>query len=323
MSALARGRARKLGVAAALGAAGVLAAGWIATRAIAARAERDFPREGRLLTVEGLRQHVLERGSGEPIVFVHGAFGALGDFTATVVDELASRHRCVLWDRPGHGYSERSGAIDDPGDQARVLVDLVRALELDRPLLVGFSYGGAVVLAAALLAQDEFRGLVLINAPSHPWPDPLELEYRVAGIPVFGPLLSETWVAPVGALLLQGGVERAFAPLSVPRAFERSPVSLALRPASYRANAEDRRTLKPFLAGASARYAKLRLPITCLVASGDRVVSPTLHGPRLRASAEEVELVEVPGAGHQLLYTHPELVVAAVDARMAAHSTVE
>lgn len=199
-----------------------------------------------------------------------------------------------------------------------MLLEVVRALQLERPLLVGFSYGGSVALTAALLAPGELRGVVLINSPSHPWPDPTELKYSLPLVPGVGPLLTETVVTPLGALFAQASIEQAFAPLPVPEAFARSPVMLALRPEGFRANAEDMRTLKPFLGEQVARYPGLAVPVTLVVGLGDRVVSTTLHGPALSAASARVRVIEVSGAGHQLLYTHPGVVIGAVDEAMAA-----
>jgi pimeloyl-ACP methyl ester carboxylesterase len=313
-----RSRARRAGLLAAASILGPLLLGLAATRLLVARAEREYPPLGTFVEVGGTRQHVVERGSGPPVVLVHGAFGGLQDFSATIQDELARRYRTVAWDRPGHGYSERAPEVDDPGDQAEVLLELVRALRLERPLLVGFSYGGAVALAAALLAPLELRGVVLVNSPSHPWPEPTELKYSLPLAPVLGPLLTETLVTPLGALLARASVEQAFAPLPVPEAFARSPVLLALRPEGFRANAEDMRALKPFLEQQVSRYPGLAVPVTLIVGTGDRVVSPTLHGPALSAASKRVRVIEVEGAGHQLLYTQGGVVVGAVDEAMAA-----
>lgn len=267
--------------------------------------------------VDGLRQHVVDRGRGPEVVLVHGAFGGSQDFTDTVLDELSTRYRCIAWDRPGHGYSERPQGACDPGVQARLLLELVRELELERPLLVGFSYGGAVVLAAALEDPDALRGVVLLNGPSHPWPDPLDFHYELPTIPLLGPLAVETALMPLGRLFSSVSVARAFAPNPVPPGFASSPIPLALRPASYRANAEDIRTLKPFLREQSARYGQLALPLSLVVSEQDLVVSPVLHAPELHAVAPGSELIPIPGAGHQILYTHPDTVIAAIDAAMA------
>jgi len=284
----------------------------ILTRVLAARAEAAFPMLGEHVTVEGLRQHVLVRGDGPPIVLVHGAYGGMQDFAATVLGELEREHRCVLWDRPGHGYSDRPSGDAGPDVQGRILASLVRELELERPLLVGFSYGGTVCLAAALEDPDAFRGVVLVNAPTHTWSEPDDADVRLARVPVLGRLISETVAAPLGRVLGQEGIERAFAPRPVPATFARSPIALALRPASYRANTQDVGLLKRVLSEQSPRYPSLDLPIVALVATEDRIVSPTNHIPQLERAAPNCLQIRIPDAGHQLLYTHPERVLAAI-----------
>ncbi len=295
----------------------LFAMGFGATRYLSHAAETEFPAVGDWVEVDGLRQHVVERGTGPPVVFVHGAYGASQDFAATILDEASARYRCVLWDRPGHGYSDRPAGEVDPGAQADLLLGVIRELGLEQPLLVGFSYGGAVCLAAALAAPDELRGVVLLNGPSHPWPDPLDLEYKIAAVPGLGWLLSETLLPPLGDWFGGGAIEEVFAPEEVPPSFAASPIRLALRPASYRANTEDVRLLKPYLRRQSKRYAELRVPVLALVAEGDRVVSPTIHLPQLEAQAPGVRQIRIEGAGHQLLYTRPQLVLDAIEQALA------
>lgn len=295
-----------------------LGIGFVGSRILAARAERRWPPLGETVEVDGLAQHVLDVGSGDVVVFVHGAFGGLQDFAATVLEEASRRYRCLAWDRPGHGYSERPEGDVDPDVQARRLLALLRRLDVERAVLVGFSYGGAVTLAAALEDPDRVRGVLLLNGPSHPWPDPLDLEYRIAGTPVLGRLVSEVVATPLGHLFSDSAVEAAFDPLPVPPLFERSsPLALALRPASYRANMDDIRRLKPFLRAQAEHYGELIPPVVALVSEGDTVVSPTLHAPVLVEAAPRARQVRIPGAGHQLLYTHPRLVLDTLDALVA------
>ena len=311
-------RRRRVVVRAALAFLLVFVVGWGATQALVQKAEEDHPPLGDFIEAGGIRHHYVDSGSGPPIVFVHGAFGALQDFTATVTPELSTRYRCIAWDRPGHGYSERPDGRIDPGVQAELLVDFVRALELDEPpLLVGFSYGGAVVLTAGMKEPDATRGLVLLNGPSHPWPDPIDFQYRFPTIPLVGPLLVETVLMPLGVALSSSSVEQAFAPLPVEELFlERSPISLSLRPDSYRANAEDIRSLKPFLARQSQRYEELSVPLTLVVSEGDLVVGPKIHSVPLSEAVPHFRMTRIDPAGHQILYTHPEIVIRAVDDSM-------
>src|ERR1700688_3197417 len=97
-------------------AAEVLAAGavitFIATRLI----ERMHPPRGRLIDVGGFRQHVVELGaqdsaqeSAPPVVLIHGAGCIVDDMRLALGERLAARHRVILVDRAGSGWSERSG----------------------------------------------------------------------------------------------------------------------------------------------------------------------------------------------------------------------
>ncbi len=289
-----------------------LVVGVAATRLLTSRAEREHPPLGRFVTVDGLRQHVIERGEGPPILFVHGAFCAGDDFVHTVFDELEGEARCIAWDRPGHGWSERPTDLCGPEEQGRLLGALVRELGLERPLLVGFSLGGAVVLQAAAEDPSRYAGAVLLNAPAYTWTEPTELHYRVPEWPVVGTLFTETIAMPFGLATKAGGIERVFAPDPVAPLFERSPLSLALRPASYRANAQDVRELKPFLARAAERWRGLTLPLVIVQSRDDKIVSPTLHAPRLVREAPDAELTFLEHAGHQIPYSHTAEVLAAV-----------
>src|SRR5690242_10456234 len=91
--------------AAAIAAAAVTAA-WVQRRA--SRAERAHPPTGRLLDVDGVRVHIVERGAGDPVVLLHGNLVTHRDFVASgLLERLASRHRVLAFDRPGFGHSTR------------------------------------------------------------------------------------------------------------------------------------------------------------------------------------------------------------------------
>src|SRR5688500_11567906 len=110
-------------------------------RRAVADAERRYPPSGSFLTAGGVRLHYHDRGSGTPVVLLHGAAGTLHDFDY-VVDALAAQFRVVVFDRPGHGYSDVLPAARDTADvQARMLADLLHQLDIERPVLVGYSWG--------------------------------------------------------------------------------------------------------------------------------------------------------------------------------------
>ena len=81
-------------------------AAWVARKA--QHAEEDDPPIGDFVTVDGVRLHYVERGSGTPLVLLHGNVVRLQDFLVSgLIDRLAERHRVIAFDRPGFGHSER------------------------------------------------------------------------------------------------------------------------------------------------------------------------------------------------------------------------
>src|SRR6188474_2546952 len=95
-------RTSKTGTALLAGAA-VLAATALWNRAQARRAERHHPPTGRFLEIDGIRLHYLERGSGSPVVLLHGNVVTAEDYVLSgVFDQLIERGHCaVAIDLPG------------------------------------------------------------------------------------------------------------------------------------------------------------------------------------------------------------------------------
>ena len=55
----------------------------LVNRHLAKKAERDNPAAGRFLDVDGVRLHYVERGSGEPLVLLHGNGSMIEDFESS------------------------------------------------------------------------------------------------------------------------------------------------------------------------------------------------------------------------------------------------
>lgn len=106
------------------------------------------------------------RNPGRPVVLVHG-WGANSDCWDGTLSALhGAGHEVALLDLRAHGRSDRD--FDDVTLRALAsdVVALVRTLDLDRPVLNGWSTGGAVVVAAAAELGDEISGMVLTAATS-------------------------------------------------------------------------------------------------------------------------------------------------------------
>ena len=127
-----------------LAGAGFLGYFALATRRIAAEAERLVPPSGKFVTVGGNRIHYVEKGEGPPILFIHGLGAHLHHFRHPLFEAFGPGYRLIALDRPGSGYSVRAaGATARLPEQASVISGFIEALGLEKPLLVGHSLGGA------------------------------------------------------------------------------------------------------------------------------------------------------------------------------------
>ena len=309
--------AGKTGTALLAGAA-VLAAAALWNRAQARRAERDHPPTGRFVEIDGIRLHYLERGSGPPVVLLHGNVVTAEDYLLSgVFDPLVERgHRVVTIDRPGFGYSDRpQGKLWTPAAQAHLLRRAFDRLGLERPVVVGHSWGTMVALALALDDPDAVGGLVLLSGyykPTARLDVPL---VALAAIPVIGDVLRYTLSPLFGRIMLPLNLKAMFAPKPVPERFRHGfPYGFPVRPGQIRAESQDAVTMVPAAAALRARYGELRLPVTIMAGTEDQIVSAEGHAVWFHHAIPGSELRLVPDTGHMFHYAVPEQVVEAITA---------
>jgi len=106
--------------------------------------------------------HYRERGSGEPIVFVHGLL-VNGDLWRKVVPFLADRYRCIVPDLPlgSHEPALAPGTDLSPPGVARLIADFLEKLDLSEVTLVGNDTGGAFCQLVAVEHPQRLGRLVL------------------------------------------------------------------------------------------------------------------------------------------------------------------
>src|SRR3954471_7153434 len=175
-------------------AAAALAASALYNAYRARRTEREHPPTGRFVEVGGVRLHYLEKGAGPPVVLLHGNVVTAEDWALSgVLDRVAARHRVVAFDRPGYGRSDRPrGSAWTAADQAGLLRRALARLGVERPVVVGHSWGTNVALALALAEPAAVRGLVLVSGYYEPTLRADALLVAPAAVPVLGDVLRHT-----------------------------------------------------------------------------------------------------------------------------------
>ncbi|MFC6974884.1 alpha/beta fold hydrolase [Halomicroarcula sp. GCM10025709] len=139
---------------------------------------------------------VARRGSGYPVLVLHGAPGGY-DQGLLLDGALGDGIEVIAPSRPGFLRTP----LDDHRsfeDQAALLVALLDALDVERPIVVGISCGGPVALQLAAEYPERVAGLVLASAIT------IEIDERTydTGNPILDPLLTSTPVLDIRSGLL-------------------------------------------------------------------------------------------------------------------------
>lgn len=117
------------------------------------------------VAVDGERAlNVRERSGGGPaFLLVHGLASNARLWDGVSAQLSAAGHRVVAVDQRGHGLSDRAGTGYNYPAVTGDLVALCHAMGLDRPVLVGQSWGGNVVIHAGALHPDAWRGIAAVD----------------------------------------------------------------------------------------------------------------------------------------------------------------
>jgi haloalkane dehalogenase len=122
----------------------------------------DWPFATGALEVEGARLAVTDVGEGPALLFVHT--GLWSFVWRDAIGRLSADFRCVAFDAPGTGRSERLPRSEITLERAaRAVTAVIEALELRDLTLVFHDLGGPVSIAGAAALPDRIRGLAAVN----------------------------------------------------------------------------------------------------------------------------------------------------------------
>mgnify|MGYP001285145388 CR=1 FL=1 len=214
---------------------------------LARKAERDNPPAGQFLSVNGVRLHYVERGSGEPIVLLHGNGSMIQDWVSSGLLDLAARkYRVLAIDRPGYGHSDRPRhRIWTPEAQADLIHDALAQLGIERATFLGHSWGCSVAVALAHKYPGLVGGLVLASGYYYPSPRLDVVGMGAPAVPVLGDILRYTISPILGRVLWPLLMRTIFGPQPVPEKFAGFPRAMAVRPSQLRARCPLRSSWAP------------------------------------------------------------------------------
>lgn len=154
----------------------------------------EYPFSGHYYNHNGLRQHYLDEGQGDPVVMVHGN-PSWSFYYRRLALELSRDHRVIVPDHIGCGLSDKPADSDYEytlEQRVQDLDSLINALDLDQKItLVVHDWGGMIGMAWAVRNPGRIGRIVLLNTAAFPLPEakPLPLALKICRNTQLGVLL--------------------------------------------------------------------------------------------------------------------------------------
>jgi pimeloyl-ACP methyl ester carboxylesterase len=250
----------------------------------------------------GGRVHLLRGGTGEPVLFLHAAGGAgvWHPFHQALAD---AGFEVLAPDHPGFGKSDEFPQVDAIDDLVYHYLDVMDALGVARPHVVGASFGGWIAAELAVHSPHRIGSLTLLSAaglriPEHP--------------------VTDIFLLPPAKLIAM----LYHAPPAVPlTASPDAPPDLDAVIAAYReATSLARFSWVPYLSDPKLerRLHRISAPALVVAPSDDRLI-PVEHARRYAARIPGAGYAEVPDCGHAMYFERPAEFAAEITAFLSAH----
>lgn len=244
-----------------------------------------------------------EVGAGSPLLLVMGLGGSINDWAPGFVDALAAGHEVVVFDNAGVGETAKLPAPLTISQMANETSALISALHLGKPAVLGWSMGGMVAQALAVLHPSQVSKLVLAatqagTGKAVPIPPAAAVKAASANPAavlsvLFPPAASAAEKAYIGAIL-------SYANIDVP---SRATV------------AQQGSAVVQWMQGRDAAGRELgKIEVPTLVADGTAdALDPVANTKLLAGSIRGAKVALYPGAGHAFWFQDQASFVPAVE----------
>jgi pimeloyl-ACP methyl ester carboxylesterase len=236
-------------------------------------------------------------GSGEPLLFLHGAGGA----PATAepwLEALAQRYEVIVPSHPGWGDSTGIDHLDDVIDMALFYHDYIDALGLASVNVMGTSLGGMFAAEVAAISPSYVKKLVLVD-PAGLWLDEAPMaDFFIMSPKELGEIM---WADPEAAAARMPQID--------PEDREAQAKAMLTREKAMSATGK---FIWPIAdKGLKKRIHRIKAPTLIIWGEKDGLIPP-VYGPLFQKSIRGSQLVTIPNAGHVPMVENPDTFVKAV-----------
>jgi len=253
----------------------------------------------RFLTLKtpGTRIQIVEAGKGQDLLYLHGAGGHMP--ADPLIAALATKYRVVAPLLPGYGQSTGEEELRDMLDITLHALDVLAALKLKKPIVVGHSMGGMIAAEMAAIARTEVANLCLL-APAGLWLEDHPIADIFSKLPYELPGLLFHDAETGGRLLASGG------DMNDPEFLQQFLVMNARRLGMAG------KILFPIPdRGLGQRLPRIAASTLIVWGSEDRLIPP-VYGAAFRKAIPKAKLVRIARAGHAVGQERPAAVLKAI-----------
>ena len=240
-----------------------------------------------VVSLRGVDVPLVRRGSGPPVLVLHGGDGPLDGLPFT--EGLTSNFELLHPTHPGFDGTPIPEHFDNLQDLVFLYLDLIDSLDLHDAILMGFSMGGWLATEIAVMNTGRFSKLVLVDS---------------VGIKPGGPFdrdVADVFASSAEELLKVTWHDQSLAPDLPAMSDEAMQIVAANRVA------HGLYTWEPYMHNPKLRYRLHRIDIPTLLIWGenDGIVTPD-YGAAFRDLIPEASLSVIPEAGHHPHIEQPE-----------------
>lgn len=248
-------------------------------------------------TPQGCEVRVFHGGSGKPLVFLHGVAGLLEN--DPFIEALSAHFTVYAPLLPGYQDSTGDEHLDSVFATALFGFDVIDALGLEKPVLVGHCLGGMIAAEMAAIAPNDIASLILIGSLGL-WDDAAPVPDLFATLPFELPELMFN-DAQLGERLLASGMD-----------FDDAEFLTEFLVGNARRMGMAGRLLFPIPdRGLRKRLYRIKAPTTIIWGENDKLV-PKLYADQFAENIADSRARMIPDSGHMAPYESTEAVVSEV-----------
>ena len=261
--------------------------------------------------VNGARIHYQEAGAEDapPIIFIHGFISSNLIWSHVLLPFAEAGFRAIAPDLPGYGYSDKPADAQYTIDEhALTIISLMDGLEIEKAVIVGASYGGAIAASVALDYPERVEKLILVGAVSN---DEATKKFllRVSRMPLIGDVATPLFLG--SRWILRKRMESMYRRMGRP-INEKMVASRHHLLATANTHRAMIRTARRWSANRIERDASLIHQPTLLVWGDDDTHIPIENAVRLRDAMPNAKLIVFRDCGHLPPAEQPEKFVELV-----------